>query len=662
MSTILWSRRFRLRFTRIALLLSAATAAHAWVTSVEFPFAALPRPVWERELAHLKEMGVTHVSLPSSTADAAQLDDVIRILRRLGLEADLEGPLPDRLQTNAKSHGGPLTEPLTGALRISALMPRALENERKLLTGGTQAIVWTDAFETLRPVHQAGAILLAGGEGPGAALIRRDAQLARYWGRTLSELPESPGARLVVPADGISVHQYIADKNGTAPPGLSLVSVVNDSPNAWKGDVRILYPALQRPIAIPNVAVAAHDVVWLPVNIPLTGGTLCSGCTGFAPPDHVAYATAELTAMEYENGILAMEFIAPSAGEVVLQLSHEPSGPLVAAGKPSIFDWDPKTQRARLPIPAGPGATGRVRVALALDAPSATAFFETAPVLLIGETNRLSAQFSPAGVAARSRLRAPIELTVTQDISLPAKDKPDQPAIVTYKVGVPASVLAGDVSQLAIEADGAQLSHAQFRFLAPVAVAFTEAVAVRVGSGSFVPLTPATIPVNQRSGREIVVSIRNNAPEIRTFNIVADVPGLAFSPESLTVSVGASVARDVTFRVFSATAAPGIHAGEVRISGVANLTEPVRFVVLPPTGAVAWSADGFEILESSKLRASFMPGRWLEMINKDSGADSQPAGGTPFNGGPVERLMLDDLEKSAGQAKGAGASQPLLPR
>ena len=185
--------------------------------SVEFPFAALPRTVWERDLAQLKEMGVTHVSLPR-TSDPNQFAEVIRMCRRtLGLDADLEGPIPDRLQPLAKTHGGPLTEALPGAIRISAIMPRALDNERKLLTGGTQAIVWTEVFETLgldapAPSYHPGAITLAGTEGAGAALIRREAQLARFWSAALSALPESPGARLSVPVESVSVHQYIADK------------------------------------------------------------------------------------------------------------------------------------------------------------------------------------------------------------------------------------------------------------------------------------------------------------------------------------------------------------------------------------------------------------------------------------------------------------------
>ena len=130
----------------------------------------------------------------------------------------------------------------------------------------------------------------------------------------------------------------------------------------------------------------------LPVHVPLVSGPLCKGCTGFAPSDYLVYATAEMTAMEYENGIIAMEFTAPSAGEVVLQLDHEPSGPLVAGGRPTSFDWDEHTMRVRLPIPAGKDAGGHVRIGLAMDAPDHTAYFESARVLLIGEVNHLDAR------------------------------------------------------------------------------------------------------------------------------------------------------------------------------------------------------------------------------------------------------------------------------
>ena len=625
------------RFRPLVAILLTAGLLPAWTMSVEFPYTGLPRYVWERELAHLKEMGVVHVSLPRG-GDDAKLDEVIRIVRRLGLEADLEGPLPARLDVLSKAHGGPLTGELTSAMRLSAAAPSVLTTERHLILAATPAIVWTDVFETLSPGFHPGAISLAGAESANAALVRREAQLARFWGGPASTLPESPGARLAVPADGVTIHQFVAEKTG-----LSLVSVTNDSAEAWKGEIHVLYPYLQRPIALSAVAVGAHDSLWLPVNIPLTESSLCFGCNGFAPSDHLAWATVELTAMEYENGILAMEFVAPVAGEVVLQLSHEPPGPLVAGGHPAVFDWDAKTQRARLPIPAGNAKTGRVRVALAVDAPGATGFFQDASVLIVGETSRLQAEFSPPAVAARSRVRASADLTVVREeapksAEIPAIDDKDKPALVTYRIAVPPTAVPGDIAHLAIEADGMQLGHSELRVLPAVTLGFADAVSVRLAANSSLPIMPAVIPVKQKPGREITLTLHNNAPEIRTFDVAIDAPGLEFSPEKVTVSVGALLARDVTFHVFSSGADPGVHEGTVKVSGAAAISQPVRFVVVPPEGSVDWTWEGFSLRENTRFRASFLAGRWLEMIDKDSGQDLLPPGGGNGKFAPMEEL------------------------
>ena len=76
------------------------------------------------------------------------------------------------------------------------------------------------------------------------------------------------------------------------------------------------------------------------------------------------------------------------------------------------------------------------------------------------------------------------------------------------------------------------------------------------------------------------------------------------------------------------------------------MTQPVQFAVFPQTGAVAYAASGFSFIENAKTRASFMPGRWLEYINKDNGQNLLPAGGMPFT--PSEgftSIRLEDLEQ-----------------
>ena len=410
----------------LLLLLSAALAPawaeSVWVESVEFPWNAFPRSLWERELAWLKNIGIRHVSLPP-TPDAAELAGILRILRSLDLEADLEGPVPDALLPLTRAHGGPLTAPLAGAVRISALAPDALTHSRKLLTSGKTSLIWTDVEETFSASsHHAGAVNFAGVESAATGPLRRNAQLSKYWGETLGRLKETP---LPQPAPGILLQQFGSET------GLAFVSIVNTTSRPWTGDVKL------KRLVIPAVMVPAHDSAWLPVHVTLLAGPLCKDCTAFAKRNHLVYSTAELTAMEYENGILAMEFSAPAKGEVLLQLSSEPRGPLVAGGRPAEVTWDDKTQRVRLPIPAGTGVGHHVRIGLAIEAPDATAFFTSAHVLLIGETNHLTAEFSSEAIAQRSRLRTTPEFAFTQD---PTKE----PLQFIYNIKVPETAIHGD--------------------------------------------------------------------------------------------------------------------------------------------------------------------------------------------------------------------------
>jgi hypothetical protein len=644
-----------------ALLLLLPAVLPAWTESVEFPWNAYPKPLWERELVWLKNIGITHVSLPPAK-DSPGLNDLLAIIRRLDIEVDLEGPVPDELQPLTRAHGGPLTDPLPATTpRISILAPGAITRAREVLASGASAIVWTDVEETLGPAgYRPGAVNFAGEEKAASTSLRRNAQLSAYWNKAFSSFREVPGAGVTTatgaaaskaPARLASVRQFASDN------GASVVCVVNKSANAWRGDLKVFYPAAKHAITVSGVRVPPQDALWLPVNVPLTDGPLCKDCSAFANTDHVVYATAELTTMEYENGILAMEFAAPSGGDVVLQLSREPSGPLVAGGKPAQFDWDDQTKRARLHIPAGTGTASHVRIGLAIEPPDATAFFDSARVLMIGETNHLTAEFSSEAVAQRSRLRTAPAFATDQEAG-------KEPLHLTYNVKVPATAVHGDHADLAIEADGMQMSHARPQLLRPVSLRFPDAIDVHLTAASALPLFPATIAVNQRNGRDLAISLRNNAPEIRTFVLEPKADGLDFSPAKLEVTVGVSTSRDVSFRVFARGASPGLHAGSIEVSGAATASEPVQFVVVPVSGAVAYAASGFSFIESAKSRASFMPGRWLELIGKDSGQNQLassgvaflPGGGEPkgdalFFPGEQKTIRLEDLEAQVPKVK-----------
>ncbi len=645
--------------TTVALLLCAAVAP-AWVESVEFPWNAYPRQLWERELVWLKNIGVTHVSLPPAQ-DVSRLTEVLQIVRRLGIEADLEGPIPNSLLPLSRAHGGFLTGPLPGPVsRISTLAPAAVTHSRELLTSGTASLIWTDVEETLGPSgYKPGAVYFSGEESPATGPLRQSVQLSSYWSRAFPSLHLVPGAGVALAATpnvkqdapGPSVRQFAAEDN------TSVVSVVNKSASPWTGDLKVFYPTAKRSISVPAVSVPAHHALWLPVDLPLSAGPLCKDCSAFSNADRLVYATAELTAMEYENGILAMEFTSYGKGEAVLQLAREPYGPLIAGGRPVEFDWDEHTQRVRLPIPAGKGAGSHVRIGIAIEPPEATAFFDSAHVLVIGETNSLTAQFSSDAIAQRSRLRSVPAFEAEQQ---PGKD----PLARVYQIRVPGALVNGDHADLAIEADGTQMSHARPQLLVPLAIRVPDAISVHLSAASALPLFPATVAINQRAGRDLTITLRNNAPEIRNFQVELKGEGLEFSPEKLQVTVGASVSRDISFRVFARDAAPGLHSGSVNVSGPAASTEPVQFAVFPEGGAVAFSTGGFSLIESAKFRASFMPGRWLELVNKENNENLLASTGMPFKPGPIQIrgdalafqdgqqvLKLEDLQQLAPKPK-----------
>ena len=135
------------------------------------------------------------------------------------------------------------------------------------------------------------------------------------------------------------------------------------------------------------------------------------------------YATAELLSIEYENGILAMEFAAPQAGEVILQLARMPVGPFLAAGKPTEFDWDERRCARACRFRPAAGRATACASASPSRSPETSAFFNDPRRLVIGQKNMVSTMYSSAEVAARSRLRLPEGFTATPRSQVAERDR-----------------------------------------------------------------------------------------------------------------------------------------------------------------------------------------------------------------------------------------------
>jgi hypothetical protein len=680
--------------------LAQAAEAPAFVEAVEFPYYLFPQPLWERELVWVKNLGIDTVvfsipwnwhqleggelDLTGRTSPRRDLMGFVRLLKRVGLRAWIRplGPVkgwvgdgfptgvePDRrawlrqleqiLAPQFSSHGGPIywveggagifavPAPPTHITRVSVTDPAALVHSREAMALGRGALVWENVEDALTPagweipgglLFQRGAISFAGEERVNVAALRSGALVARYWRSILG----AAEPRAVRPEEG-SLPAGVTARQLISPAGATVVSLVNTSGKPYHGQLRAYYPPLKRGILLPMVTIPTGAALWFPVAVPLSDAAFCRDCSTFSKLDHIVYATAELTTAEYENGILAMEFEAVSPGEVVLQLAREPSGPLLAAGRPVNFDWDEKTSRARLPVPAGKAPLYRVRIGLAIQPPEASGFFVNATRLILGETNHLAGTYSSEDVAQRSRLRVPENFQ--------AAAEPKSATEIDYQVRVPPTMLHGEWADLALEADGVLLSRAHLQVLRPASLRVREAMSLHFGKQAELAISPPLVPLDTTAGRNLTVTIRNNFPEIRNYVLEAQGDGLQFFPPRSEISIGANMERDVDVRVFANDKTAGLRPWRLRLSGSPEVDLPLRFVAIPRNEAVAYSVDldgdGSPewILENQRVRAVFSTqdgGRWLEFVWKDSGLNVLPEDGAMAGKGPVEITAEND--------------------
>jgi len=688
----------------LAGLAPAPETRHGFVQAVEFPYYAYPPQLWERELVWLKNLGIDTVAfsipwnwhwedpetldLTGRTSPRRDLVGFIRLVKRAGLQAWIRPAPPirgwinsgyptglesdrralrkwfwdlsDALEPFLALHGGPIAfvegspgvfnapEPPVPVTVVSARVPHALVESRHVFAAGHGSLLWEEVEDLLPPVgweatgapiFRAGAVSMAGDERTPLTPLRRDATLWRYWGAALATMTRVPPVRLATGKlpPGVSARQLVA------PGRASALSVINQSKNEFAGAFRVFYPPTHRNMTLPQIRLAPGEALWLPLDVPLAGENFCRDCSGFANRDHIVYATAELNAVEFENGVLAMEFSAPQPGEVLLQLSKEPSGPLLAAGHPASFDWDNSSLRARLPIPQGIGPTHRVRISLAIQPPDSSAFFDDAKRFTIGQKNRLETSYSSEDLAHRSRLLIPQNFRTAADVKSPTE--------IEYQIDVPADSLHGEWTPLALEADGVLMSRARVQLLRPASVHIREAIGLHYGSIGELLIAPSLIPVNADSGREVSVLIRNNSPEIRNFVVEAQGEGLEFAPPRTEVAIGGNMERDAVIRVFPISSLGGLAPWRLHITGAAEVDLPARFAVIPRGAALAYSTDLDDdgvpewVLENQHARAVFSSrdgGRCLEFVWKDSDINVLPESGALAGKGPVEAQVTSD--------------------
>jgi hypothetical protein len=682
------------------------------VEAVEFPYYLYPRQFWERELVWLKSIGVRTVEFPipwnwhqlkpgdfdftGRTSPRRDLTGLIRILRRLDLRAWIRPlpPVPDwpregapetadaaqrrawlreldrLLATQTASHGGPVEFVEGRVLAIDAAAPPALVTAipasspsplaaaRAALVSGRGALLWTGVEDAVYPegwspnsgpLLRPGAVALSGRERPATGALRRDAALLRHWAPLF---PSLKPAVMPKPLTG-KFPEAVSAVERTSP-AASAVILTNLGKQPFHDDLRVLEPFSSHVLVVPGVTVRPGDSLWLPLSVSIGPDGLCHECSNFSGAEHIVYATAELTDIEFENGILAMEFAAPDPAEVILQLARKPVGPYLAAGKPIDFEWDDHTLRARLKIPASSEPGNRVRIGIAIEEPDTSAFFDEVHRLIIGQTNLVSTIYSSADVAGRSRLRLPEGFTDSSKVKSPNE--------IDYQVTVPSDEIHGDYADLALEADGMPLGRARAQLLRPASIRLEDAVELHFGSEATLVSEPPAVAIDPKAGTNVEIAIRNNTPAIQTYHLQPLGDGLEFFPPKADISIGATAERPVSFRVFAKDpAGQGLRDWHLRVTGGTDLDLPMRAVLLPRGQTVAWTADLDNdgapewVLESARIRAVFSPqdgGRWMEFTWKDTNTNFLAEPGAFAARGSVEiRSAGGSLEFTAPEWK-----------
>ena len=615
-----------------ALLMTAAAWAvePGFIYSATFPYQEYPRDLWAGELVRLKAMGFNAVRVDGG--GAAEVTELARLARRLGLKVWLESPVQaPELEPFRAVRGGPILEKPSGRAARLVDPSNYLFAVREAWAAGVKVINCGTMVEEQRVV------------------LARHGALTRNLGKLLATVEPRPGARWrwgVPPRAVLPRGLRLAWLAAPGPRGPAFISALNPSDGPVAGGVlTVTDPRTARPLTLRSVNLPARQALWMPVNLPLAMPEVCPTCSSFAPDERLVSATAELVSVSFENGVLAMEFVAPGEGELVLELARQPEGPLLAGAMLRTFDWDAKTHRLKLRIPAGRAPEFRSRVGLGIELPDSSVFLKAPKRLILGSTAVVTATFSSPELAGRARLLAPAGWRVRPE----SRGKSE----IDYQVEVPAEAVAGDMVTLAVEAEG-KVAQSMTLPLAPfcsLRIDPEELFEWRRGKVRAIrPHLAATVLPRRRT---YGIRLRNQSDEIRTFELVAAGEGLEFQPSQVEAVVAGGLEREVTLSALAPGGRPGLYRWNLVVREGSQVVEtPMALAVISPDEALVYQLDidrdgaAEWVLENQKIRVVVSPregGRLLEfrlkgreVVGREVGAGAGPAEVRVVGAGKVE--------------------------
>ena len=296
----------------------------------------------------------------------------------------------------------------------------------------------------------------------------------------------------------------------------SAVSVLNRGKTAFHDDLLVRDPVTRRPLVIPAVSVPAGDSLWLPLERLARARTVCAANAPiFPPPSASSTPPPNSSPSSSKTAFSPWSSPRPSRREVVLQLAREPVGPYLAAGKPTKFDWDEKTLRAHLTIPAGKAAgQSRARRTGHRSAGDFGVLQRRAPphrsARRIWSRRSTPRRRSPAARGCACRRASPRS---------PSSKSPNE---IDYTIGVPA-----DAAAWGFRAAGARsrwrAARPRTRAAFPAGLHPADSRRCRYTSARsrVWPSSRPRLRSKPGAGRNLEIVIRNNSPQIQTYRLEA---------------------------------------------------------------------------------------------------------------------------------------------
>ena len=449
---------------------------------------------------------------------------------------------------------------------------------------------------------------------------------------------------------GVYVTELVAD-SGSLPfekrekPGFAFVGITNArTKEARITEIRatdprssdLAGPAAQRYLRMPGIVLPPRQSLLMPVHVPLNSA-LWDIAPGLEDPDEITYATAELSALDYDGSALRLEFTAPAAGEAALRLAARPTRASIDGVAAQVED--DKTRNLYI-VKIPPGDKPHFIRVLELGYPREEPRVNIDPggPWIAGETHELRVQVENP---KQTELEGELDVTAGRLLKDAAAQTARVPGASSREFRVPVEIPADAPENQLVDirailrvknTTSSRVWHTDVRIHHPfeITVAPMTKFPLREDQG-FPLIHPTLVSAALPAAAFVQVRIRNHVASEQTVAVSAKGPGLKLTPAQSSLAIPANAERTVEIRANALNGSGAYRFDIVLSTGAYTSKEEVLLAAVKEGEAIAYvydyDRDGFDdiVMENARLRMFISPGaggRAFGFTLKGSGANA----------------------------------------